>query len=150
MVSTVEELVQRMDAGWEAFSTAVGRLPAASLDEHTASGWTLAAMLAHITAWHDATAFRIHRFAATGHAQPKVEEDDDRFNARVATESVRRTPDQIVAALHASFGRLREAVATLDVLDEEGWVEHVVSGNAYEHHAEHQAELDAVLMALQA
>jgi len=29
-------------------------------------------------------------------------------------------------------------------------VEHVVSGNAYEHHAEHQAELDAALMALRA
>ena len=138
-------LLERMDGAWARFGGAVDRLDPSALATPTASGWTLGAMLAHVTAWHDATAFRVLRFGATGHTQPKVEEDDDRFNARVAAETVDLPPDRILASLRASYDRLRGAVASLDALDADGWVEHVIAGNTYEHYDEHLREVDAAL-----
>lgn len=138
-----DALLDRMDGGWTGFGGAVDRLDPAALSAPTASGWTLGAMLAHVTAWHDATAFRVQRFAATGHTQPKVEEDDDRFNARVEAETADLPPDRILASLRSSYERLRGAVASLDGLDDDGWVEHVVAGNTYEHYEEHLPEVEA-------
>ncbi|HSL75565.1 MAG TPA: maleylpyruvate isomerase N-terminal domain-containing protein [Candidatus Limnocylindrales bacterium] len=140
-----DALLERMDAAWAGFGGAVDQLDGAALAAPTPSGWTLAAMLAHVTGWHEATAFRVHRFGATGHSQPKVEEDDDRFNARVAAETADLPPDRILVSLRASYGRLRDAVASLDGLDDDGWVEHVVAGNTYEHYEEHLPEVQAAL-----
>jgi hypothetical protein len=134
-----------MDDGWRRFAGGVTQLEPSALAEPTASGWTLSAMLAHVTAWHDATAFRVHRFGATRHTQPKVEEDDDLFNARVAAETKDRPPEAVLEALMASYGRLRGAVAALDTLDAGGWVEHVVAGNTWEHYEEHLPEVEAAL-----
>ena len=39
------------------------------------------------------------------------------------------------------------AVASLEALDAEGWVEHVVAGNTYEHYEEHFPEVEAALSA---
>ena len=101
-------------------------------------------MLAHIAAWHEETAYRLHRFGATGHPQPKVVEDDETFNAQVATETAGRHAELIRADVHATFERLRAAILTLDPeLDPKGWVEAVVAGNTYEHYEEHREELRA-------
>ena len=140
-----EALLDRMDGAWAGFSGSVDRLDPGDLAMPTASGWTLGAMLAHVTAWHDATAFRVQRYGATSHTQPKVEEDDDRFNERVAAETAGLPPDRILASLRSSYDRLRDAVASLDTLDEDGWVEHVVAGNTYEHYEEHLPEVEAPL-----
>jgi uncharacterized protein (TIGR03083 family) len=140
-----DALLDRMDSAWAEFRRAVDRLDPAELSALTASGWTLGAMLAHVTAWHDATGFRVHRFGATGQSQPKVEEDDDRFNARVAVETADLSPDRILASLRSSYVRLRDAVASLAALDDDGWVEHVVAGNTYEHYEEHLPEVEAAL-----
>ena len=138
-------LLDRIDAAWAQFRGAVDRLDTSALSVPTASGWTLGAMLAHVTAWHDATAFRVLRFGATGHTQPKVEEDDDRFNARVAAETAELPHERILGSLRSSYDRLRHAVASLDGLDADGWVEHVVAGNTYEHYEEHLPEVEAAL-----
>ena len=143
--SARDALLDRMDGSWAGFAGAVDRLDPVALSTPTASGWTLGAMLAHVTAWHDATAFRVQRFGATGHTQPKVEEDDDRFNARVAVETADVPPDRLLTSLRSSYQRLRDAVASLDGLDDDGWVEHVVAGNTYEHYEEHLPEVEAAL-----
>jgi hypothetical protein len=122
----------------------MARLSHEAYERPTASGWTVGAMLAHIAAWHEATAYRLYRFGATGHAQPKVVEDDEAFNARVAAETAGRHAELIRADVHASFERLRAAVLALDPeLDPKGWVEAVVAGNTYEHYEEHRDELQA-------
>ena len=77
-------LRRRVEEGWRGFDARLDRLAPGDLDRVTPSGWTIGAMLGHIAAWHDATTYRLHRFAATGHEQPQVEADDDGFNARVA------------------------------------------------------------------
>jgi hypothetical protein len=122
----------------------MARLSHEAYERPTASGWTVGAMLAHIAAWHEATAYRLYRFGATGHAQPKVVEDDEAFNARVAAETAGRHAELIRADVHASFERLRAAVLALDPeLDPKGWVEAIVAGNTYEHYGEHRDELMA-------
>ena len=122
----------------------MARLSHEAYQRPTAAGWTIGAMLAHIAAWHEATAYRLHRFGATGHPQPKVVEDDETFNAQVAAETVGRHAELIRADVHATFERLRAAVLTLDPeLDPKGWVEAVVAGNTYEHYEEHREELRA-------
>jgi len=122
----------------------MARLSHEAYQRPTAAGWTIGAMLAHIAAWHEATAYRLHRFGATGHPQPKVVEDDETFNAQVAAETVGRHAELIRADVHATFERLRAAVLTLDPeLDPKGWVEAVVAGNTYEHYEEHREELQA-------
>jgi len=122
----------------------MARLSHEAYQRPTAAGWTIGAMLAHIAAWHEATAYRLHRFGATGHPQPKVVEDDETFNAQVAAETAGRHAELIRADVHATFERLRAAVVTLDPeLDPKGWVEAVVAGNTYEHYEEHREELRA-------
>jgi len=122
----------------------MARLSHEAYERPTTSGWTIGAMLAHIAAWHEATAYRLHRFGATGHPQPKVVEDDETFNAQVATETAGRHAELIRADVHATFERLRAAILTLDSeLDPKGWVEAVVAGNTYEHYEEHREELRA-------
>ena len=126
----------------------MARLSHEAYQRPTAAGWTIGAMLAHIAAWHEATAYRLHRFGATGHPQPKVVEDDETFNAQVAAETAGRHAELIRADVHATFERLRAAVLTLDPeLDPEGWVEAVVAGNTYEHYEEHREELRAAARA---
>jgi hypothetical protein len=122
----------------------MAKLSHEAYERPTASGWTVGAMLAHIAAWHEATAYRLHRFAATGHPQPKVVEDDETFNAQVAAETAGRHAELVRADVHVSFERLRLALLTLDPeLDAKGWVEAVVAGNTYEHYEEHREELRA-------
>ena len=124
----------------------MAKLPHDAYARPTISGWTVGAMLAHIAAWHEATGYRLHRFGATGHPQPKVVEDDETFNARVAAETAGRHAELIRADVHASFERLRLALLTLDPeLDAKGWVEAVVAGNTYEHYQEHHDELRAAI-----
>ncbi len=137
-------LVYRVDEAWRPFAAGMARLQHETYGRPTSSGWTVGAMLAHIAAWHDATAYRLHRFGATGHAQPKVVDDDEAFNARVAAEIAGRPPEMIRTDVHGSFERLRAAVLALDPeLDPKGWVEAVVAGNTYEHYDEHRAELES-------
>jgi hypothetical protein len=139
-----DDLVFRVDEAWRPFAADMAKLSHEAYERPTASGWTVGAMLAHIAAWHEATAYRLHRFGATGHAQPKVVEDDETFNARVVAETAGRHAELIRADVHASFERLRLALLTLDPeLDLKGWVEAVVAGNTYEHYAEHHDELRA-------
>lgn len=143
MASPRARLLGRVDAAWDEFNARVQAVPPDRWSAPTSAGWSLRAMLAHVAAWHDATAFRLHRFAATGRPQPKVEENDDAFNARVAEETADRSPDDVRLSLGASFDRLRAAIASLPPdLDPDGWTEAVVAGNSFGHYDEHLPELD--------
>lgn len=146
MEAAREALLRRMDAAWAEFSARADAAPRGAWDRETSAGWALRAMLSHIAAWHEATTYRLHRFAATGRPQPKLEPDDDRFNARVAEETADRTPEQVRRSLHGSYERLREAVDGQPVeLDPGGWIEAVVAGNCYGHYEEHLSEIDELL-----
>jgi Mycothiol maleylpyruvate isomerase N-terminal domain len=145
--TTVEELLDRVDTSWAWFRDLVEMARGRGVQSRTNAGWTIGAMLAHVAAWHDATAYRLHRYAAAGRPQPKVEEDDDSFNARIAEEAAGLADDRIIANLDASFSRFRTAVEALSpaqLTTDDGWARAVVAGNSYDHYPEHGAELEAV------
>ncbi len=137
-----DELTLRVQDSWRAFDARLDRLAPDAIDRVTPSGWTIGAMLAHIAAWHDATAYRLHRFGATGHEQPQVEADDDAFNARVAAEVEGMPAARLVDWARASYQRLDDALRAIPALDADGWVAAVVAGNTFEHYEEHAPELD--------
>jgi hypothetical protein len=141
---TRDELLDRLDRGWAEFRALAEAARDTGFDRRTNAGWTIGAMLAHVAAWHDATAFRLHRFAVTGQPQPKVEDDDDAFNARVTENAAGRADDDILADLDTSFTRLRAAIEALPAAlraAEDGWAEAVLAGNSFEHYEEHASEL---------
>jgi uncharacterized protein (TIGR03083 family) len=140
----IDKLRQRVETGWQAFDARVDLLAPGDLDRVTTSGWTIGAMLGHVAAWHDATAYRLDRFAATGHEQPPVEADEDRFNARVAAEVEGLPAARLVEWVRASHDRLDRALRALPALDADGWVEAVVAGNTFEHYEEHTPELEGL------
>jgi hypothetical protein len=140
-----DEVFDRMDRGWTELRALVEAARVSGFDRRTDAGWTIGAMLAHLAAWHDATASRLRRYATTRRPQPKIDDDDDAFNARVAEAAVGRADDRILADLDASFVQLRAAVEALPVsylTSDDGWAEAVLAGNSYEHYVEHVAELE--------
>ena len=139
-----DDLLRRVDESWRAFDTRLSRLAPDEIDRVTPSGWTMGAMLGHIAAWHDATTYRLHRFAATGHDQPQVEADDDVFNARVAAEVEGMPAERLVDWVRASYSRLDQALRAVPALDADGWVEAAVAGNTFEHYQEHAPELEGL------
>jgi hypothetical protein len=137
-----DDLLQRVEDGWASFDERLERVPSDGFGRITSSGWTLGAMLGHLAAWHDATTYRLHRFAATRHEQPVVEADTDAFNARAASEVEGLSGDDVRLGLRASYERLREAILGVPELDPDGWVVAVVAENTYEHYDEHLGELE--------
>jgi len=129
-------LVARMREGWRPFRDAVARVGPTGLDERTAAGWSVKAMVAHVAAWHQLAARRLEAFRATGALEPPGGEpaaavldelglarrrrdelvrawDMDAFNAAVADAAQRRPAHDVVADLDASFRRVREEVDAL-------------------------------------
>ncbi|MCI0583353.1 MAG: maleylpyruvate isomerase N-terminal domain-containing protein [Chloroflexi bacterium] len=139
-------LLGRLSMAWADFSWRADAVPSDRWEAPTSAGWSVRAMLAHVAAWHDATAFRLRRYAATGKPQPKVEPDDDAFNARVVADTVDSPPDVVRRSLDGSYERLWAAIAALPAdLDAEGWVEAVVTGNSIGHYEEHRSELESIV-----
>jgi hypothetical protein len=69
--------------------------------ERTSAGLSLA-MPPHVAAWHDATADRVHRYAATAaRPSPKVDAHDE-LNARVAAEMSDSPPELVWRGLLSS------------------------------------------------
>jgi hypothetical protein len=140
-------MLERIDRHWPEFWAKVERLPDAAFASTTASGWTVQGMLAHVAAWQDETTHRLYRFLATGDPQPVTDDDEDRYNARVAAESADRMPSDLRRALRRSFERLRQAISELDIpLPDDDWVGAVVAGNSWGHYAEHLPEVEAALV----
>ncbi len=139
-----DELLRRVDESWQAFADRLSLIAPHVVSTSTTAGWTGTAMLAHVAAWHDATEYRLRRFAVTRHPQPKLQEDDDRFNARVAAETAGFPADEVLAYLQESFMRLRSTLASMPPeADPDGWIEAVTAGNTFEH----LPEVDALVAA---
>jgi uncharacterized protein (TIGR03083 family) len=141
-----DALMRRVQDGWQAFDASLERLTPGDIERVTAAGWTIGSMLGHIAAWHEATAYRLQRFAATGQEQPPVEADEDAFNARAASDVEGMPAVRLVDWVRTSFGRLDAALRAVPALDADGWVQAIVAGNTFEHYEEHQPELDGLPM----
>ena len=173
--ATAKELVTLMSRAWWPFRVAARSLDAVTLDRPTAAGWTYKQMLAHIAAWHELAARRIHAFADHGVTDPAAGPDAaqrldglgladadrkrllrtwdmDGFNAAVSRAASARTGAEVLDALDLGFRRLRDEVSRLtdqqaqaNVSDGRSFAHAIVEGDSFGHYAEHEGELRAGL-----
>jgi hypothetical protein len=138
----VSGLARELEFAFSRLEALVGPISDADLDRPAGGGWSVGAVLGHLTAWQDAAAYRLHRFDATGHEQDVISGDMDGFNSQVAREVSGRTAEQLKHSLSRSFTRLRDAYEdiahTTDNLD---WANEMVLGNTIHHYEEHSADL---------
>ena len=143
---TVRELLERVDAGWQAFRAAVFRFPGERMDERVSEhAWTRKQMLAHITTWHDLTHERLGRLRATG-KPVSLNDEVDTINAQAARQAVGKTAGEIVKDMESSFAKLRRQVERMsdDHLQmNDAWAAKVVAANTYGHYDEHMDDLYA-------
>ena len=142
--TTLKELFARMDSGWTSFRTAAAAWPSERMDEHIEEGgWSRKQMLAHITAWHDATHDRLGKMILSGQPEDGVA-DEEQFNARVARQAIGRTAGEILKEMEMTYNRLRRQVSRLNdqqLKADDGWAAQVVAANTYDHYAEHAADV---------
>jgi hypothetical protein len=144
---TVEGVLARMDDTFQEFRDTVARLVARDFDRSTEAGWTVKAMIAHVAAWHGQAATRLETLRTTGRRED--EPDVDSFNARVTEAAEQRSAAEVVTELGASYARLRAETARLDdagLVAADRWAVTIIEANTFDHHPEHTAELQAVLV----
>jgi hypothetical protein len=144
---TVEGVLARMDESFQEFRDAVARLAERDFDQGTEAGWTVKAMIAHVAAWHLQAATRLETLRTTGRRGD--DPDVDAFNAEITQTAATRSPGEVVAELETSYARLRAETARLDdaqFVEADGWAFTHIEANTFDHHPEHTAELEAVLV----
>jgi hypothetical protein len=142
--TTLKDLFARMDGGWHEFRVAAGAWPSERMDERIEEdGWSRKQMLAHISAWHDATHDRLGKMILSGHPEEGVG-DEDAFNARVARQAIGRTAGEVLKEMEMTFNRLRRQVSRLtdqQLRADDGWAAQLIAGNTYEHYVDHAADV---------
>ena len=104
-------------------------------------------MIAHVAAWHGQAAGRLEALRITGRRDD--EPDVDSFNAGVTEVAETRSAAEVVTELGASYARLRAETARLDdagLVAADRWALAIIEANTFDHHPEHTAELQAVLV----
>ena len=141
---TMKEIDARVDAAWLQFLASASAFPNERMDEHLSEGgWTRKQMLAHISAWHDATHDRLGDMIMSGKPSERSY-DDDQFNARVSRQAVGRTAGEVLKEMEMTFNRLRRQLGRLtdqQLVADDGWAAGVIAGNTYEHYQEHAADV---------
>jgi Protein of unknown function (DUF1706) len=142
--TTLKEMLARMDAGWAQFKVEAAAWPSERMDERIEEdSWSRKQMLAHITAWHDATHDRLGKMILSGQPEDGVA-DTDAFNARISRQAIGRTAGEILKEMEMTYNRLRRQVSRLNdqqLRADDGWAAQVIAANTYEHYAEHAADV---------
>ncbi|HEX6130731.1 MAG TPA: DinB family protein, partial [Actinomycetota bacterium] len=130
------DLVAYERSAYRAWRASVQALsPAAARSD----GWTIADVLAHVSAWHRYSTDRISTILRDG-VDPGPPEDTDAFNERARAEA---PPwEELRAEASRAHRRLLDLVATLPderVADDDGLIAFIVRANGSEHYAEHPA-----------
>lgn len=140
----VAETLAYMDEGWSAFHRRIHALQGQILEQHVSQeGWTRKQMLGHIATWHERTVEALSWLTETGEI-PGAPEDTDTINARAGRSAIGRTTGEVLFALDDSYLHVRRAVARLNdaqLSAHDGWAIAMISGNTYDHYAEHLADL---------
>ncbi len=165
-IVSVQELRTRMDAGLAAFLAELDRLTDEQMQiPRDAAGWNIRDHLTHLAAWAEGIAALLHRedrWSAMGLATPPPEDqehDYDLINEQIAVQYRDRSAAQARAWLVAAHERVAAAVEAIgDAGLAEPYDRYVapftgqagdpivqyISGNTYEHYAEHLPWIQAI------
>lgn len=157
------ELKRRMTKGWDDFQAYLSTLTPAQITEPTdAAGWTAKDHIMHLAVWEDGIAALLNqqsRYEAMGvDRELFLSGDHDRVNAIIQQRHKDMPLDAVLETLSEVHGRLMAKLETMsdDELKlpyqhyapdanrpEPVW--HWVGGNTYEHYAEHQPWIAAIV-----
>ena len=130
------ELLEREAASWQAFLTAVARVPEARRTEPgVVPGWSVADLVWHCGYWADDAALRIPLIAAgePDHVESKT-------NDEVAQESKAMSWDEIQTRSEAARERIRSVMSSLEEIPPA--VESEFVEETFDHYDEHAAEIE--------
>ena len=106
------DLLARVSQAYRALRSALEALPRERFAERLRTGWSLNEIVAHLAAWEETVPKRVAGVLEGGE-DPKLYDDIDAFNARVASESRGKTPDELFARWAAAHDAVRETVRTI-------------------------------------
>jgi mycothiol maleylpyruvate isomerase-like protein/DinB family protein len=137
------DLETRIAQGYRALRSALEALPRERFTEKLRTGWSLNENIAHLAAWEETVPPRVASVIASGE-DPKLYEDIDGFNARVAGEAKGRSTDDLFAQWTIAHERLLETVRSIPD-DAEKLAFDVVDWNTTGHYPDHYADIGAAI-----
>jgi hypothetical protein len=137
------ELLRQISLAYRALRSAIEALPRDRLTEKLSTGWSLNENIAHLAAWEETVPPRVAGVLATGE-DPKLYDDVDAFNARVAEEAHGKTSDELLARWTAAHERLLETVRSLTE-DADHLAFEVIEWNTTGHYPDHYGDIGAAI-----
>src|SRR2546422_5244004 len=137
------DLDKRIAQSYRALRSALEALPRERFTEKLRTGWSLNDNLAHLAAWEETVPPRVAGVLASGE-DPKLYEDVDGFNARVAADAKGKSTDELFARWALAHERLLETVRSLPE-DADKLALDVVEWNTTGHYPDHYADIGAAI-----
>jgi len=137
------DLEKRIGQGYRALRSALEALPRERFTEKLRTGWSLNENLAHLAAWEETVPPRVAGVLERGE-DPKLYDDIDGFNARVAGEAKDESTDELFARWGAAHERVLETVRVLPE-DAAKLAFDVVEWNTTGHYPDHYADIGAAI-----
>src|SRR2546425_5347987 len=137
------ELLQRIGQSHRALRSALEALPRERFTEKLSTGWSLNETFAHLAAWEETVPKRVAAVLEGGE-DPKLYEDIDGFNARVAIDARGKGTDELLARWATSRERVLETVRSLPE-DADKLAFEIVEWNTTGHYPDHYGDLGAAI-----
>src|SRR5712691_10423675 len=134
---------KRIAQGYRALRSALEALPRERFTEKLRTGWSLNENLAHLAAWEETVPPRVAGVIASG-ADPRLYDDVDAFNARVAEDAKGTSTEDLFARWTLAHERLLETVRSLPD-DATELAFDVVEWNTTGHYPDHYADIGAAI-----
>ena len=138
-----EALLRRIAQGYRALRSSLEALPRERFGEKLSTGWSLNENLLHLAAWEETVPPRVAGVLSRGE-DPKLYDEIDSFNARVAAESRGKSTDELFARWSAAHERVLETVRQLSD-DAPPLAFDVVEWNTTNHYPDHFADIGAAV-----
>src|SRR5436309_7528160 len=137
------DLEKRIGQGYRALRSALEALPRERFTEKLRTGWSLNENLLHLAAWEETVPPRVAGVLSRGE-DPKLYDDIDSFNARVAAESRGKSTDELFARWSAAHERVLDTARQLSD-DAPPLAFDVVEWNTTNHYPDHFADIGAAV-----
>ena len=138
-----DKLERQIAQSYRALRSALEALPRDRFTEKLRTGWSLNENLAHLAAWEETVPPRVAGVIASGE-DPKLYDEVDLFNARVATLAKDKSTDELLARWGAAHDRLLETLRSLPA-DALKLAFDVVEWNTTGHYPDHYADVGAAI-----
>jgi hypothetical protein len=137
------DLETRIAQGHRALRSALEALPRERFTEKLRTGWSLNENIAHLAAWEETVPRRVASVIASGE-DPKLYDDVDAFNARVADEVRGQSTEELLSRWTVAHERLLETVRSLPD-DAHKLTFDIVEWNTTGHYPDHYADIGAAI-----